>query len=394
MELDRQRLGRNLRNGVAAALLGVAIGFIFWIANSGTQYLLPQLLVSALIGLCIYFVAHSLVRLSNPVLRRLTGWRSRTFLAALFFIAGALGWGLATVLVPLVSGGAWRLNVGGLRWALIFAGGVGATAGLSLYSYQVLRDRLERSIERIHEQESAERELETARAIQKRLLPPTPVDGPGYRVAARNLPARYVAGDFFDLCPGDEGSLGLVVADVAGKGMGASLVMASVKTMVSFVAPGRSPAAILTELNRNLVAELGPREFVALCFVRYQPATGAFELANAGLPDPYVLAAGQAPRLLPAPGPRLPLGMRAELSYQAVAGHLAVGERLLVLSDGLPEAPLADGEPLGYERLEELLTSDGGSPEAWLDALVERLEALSREVRQDDWTALVLERTA
>ncbi len=73
-----------------------------------------------------------------------------------------------------------------------------------------------------------------------------------------------------------------------------------------------------------------------------------------------------------------------------------MGERLLVLSDGLPEAQTAEGEPLGYERLEGLLTFEGGggSPEAWLDSLVERLEGLGDGARQDDWTALVLERTA
>ncbi len=394
MKPDRQHLGTLLRNAVAAVLLGAGIGFIFWLASSSHGALWPQLVVSALVGACIYLVAHLLLRIFRPWIERLTGVRSRLALAALFFISGVGGWCLALVLVPLVSGGHWRFGMGGWGFALSFAGGLGVVLGLSLYSYQVLRDRLEQSIEKIHEQEFAERELETARAIQKRLLPPTPFEGPGYRLAARNLPARYVAGDFYDLCPGDEGSVGLVVADVAGKGMGASLVMASVKTMVSFVAPGRSPAEILTELNRNLAAELGPRDFVALCFVRYEPSTGAFELANAGLPDPYVLAPGRPPRPLPAPGPRLPLGMRSALCYQSLTGRLEAGERLLILSDGLPEAPTAEGEPLGYERLEELLELAEESPERWLDLLVERIEELTGEPRQDDWTALVLERTA
>jgi hypothetical protein len=395
MKPDWQRLGTNIRIAVVAIILGAGIGFIFWLASSSRGPLWPELAVSALVGACIYLVAHLLLRLSRPWIDRLSGVRSRVVLAALFFISGVCGWWLAVLLVPVLSVGHWRFGVSGWGFVLGFDGGLGVVLGLSLYSYEVLRNRLASSIERIHQQEVAERELETARAIQKRLLPPMPVEGPGYRLAARNLPARYVAGDFYDLCPGEEGAVGLVVADVAGKGMGASLVMASVKTMVSFVAPGRSPAEVLTELNRNLAAELGPRDFVALCFVRYHPSTGDFELANAGLPDPYLLAPGgspRSPRALPVPGPRLPLGMRSGLAYESLAGRLELGERLLVLSDGLPEALTAEGEPLGYERLEDLLDLAEESPERWLDLLVERIEALTGEPRQDDWTALVLER--
>jgi serine phosphatase RsbU (regulator of sigma subunit) len=109
---------------------------------------------------------------------------------------------------------------------------------------------------------------------------------------ARNLAAIVVAGDFYDVFTLADGTLGLAVGDVAGKGMGASLVMASVKGMLPLVAAERRPAAALEELNRRLAAQLPERQFVALCLVFFDPGSGRLEIANAGLPDPYVLRAG------------------------------------------------------------------------------------------------------
>ena len=92
------------------------------------------------------------------------------------------------------------------------------------------------------------------------------------------------------------------------------------------------------------------------------------------------------------PGPRFPLGVQRDVAYEMTSGTLAPGERLLLLSDGLPEAPTAAGEPLGYERFEELLARDGlgGNP----DSLFEAVRAATSPTLADDWTVLVLERTA
>lgn len=422
--LKPQPLVTRLRETGASILVGFAIGFVLWLGDEGSD-LSTYLLVCGWIGLAIHWTAGFLCWVGRPLYASLEGLRLRLVLSVLFFVAGSAGFYLGVTTLDLVlratvGGGLSTGDGRGLLLALAFPGVVGLVVGLGFYSYQSLQERLRVSVDRIRAQEYAERELETARAIQRRLLPPAEVSGAGYRIGARNLPALLVAGDFYDILrdlPGvpdaggeaphtaGDGSLGLVVADVSGKGMGASLVTASVKTMISFIAPGRTAAEVLTELNRRLAAELGPREFVALCFLRYQPATGAFELANAGLPDPYVLGAdggggtaGAAPRPLSAPGPRLPLGLRPELAYETVTGRLEPGERLLLLSDGLPEALKDDEAPLGYERFEELLAAwhGGGAllPGPWLDELFGRLEAETREGRDDDWTALLLERDA
>jgi serine phosphatase RsbU (regulator of sigma subunit) len=241
------------------------------------------------------------------------------------------------------------------------------------------------------EQELAERELELARSIQRRLLPPSEIEGTGFRVAARNLPAQYVAGDFYDVFQLPDGSLALVVADVAGKGMGASLIMASVKAMLPLIAAERSVTETLRTLNTKLVDELAQREFVALALVRFDPDRRQVEIANAGLPDPYHLADGAHPLAIEIPGPRLPLGVRPQVPYESVSIPLPVDERLLLLTDGLPEATTEADEPLGYEALAELLDHRATSPVAWIDRLLERLAEVTSPGQQDDITALLLE---
>jgi len=235
----------------------------------------------------------------------------------------------------------------------------------------------------------AARELELAREIQRRLLPPREIRGKRFHTAARNLPAQFVAGDFYDVFELPDGSLALVVADVAGKGMGASLIMASVKAMLPLIAADNSVTETLGILNAKLVEELAPREFVALALARFEPARHQLEIANAGLPDPYHL--GIDTRAVEVPGTRLPLGVRPGVSYDSVVLELAEHERLLMLTDGLPEASIDVGEPLGYEALEALLDHREANPVTWLDRLLERLADVTTEGQQDDITALVLE---
>lgn len=255
----------------------------------------------------------------------------------------------------------------------------------------------QRLLETLREQEFSVKELELARDIQCRLLPPPEVSGRGWRVVARNEPARFVAGDFYDVLRPGDGSIGLVVADVAGKGIGPSLLMASVKAVLPYIAADRDVRETLGELNRRLRRELGRREFVALCLARYEPATGRLEVGNAGLPDPYLLRPGASPRVqaVEVPGERLPLGLREDVDYGSTVLQLEPGDRVLVLSDGLPEAEHEDGGPLGYERFEDRLAqpASGAAVDLWLDGLLERLRQETSPMQQDDWTALVLERT-
>jgi sigma-B regulation protein RsbU (phosphoserine phosphatase) len=255
------------------------------------------------------------------------------------------------------------------------------------------RDLVERlQLEKLVVQELGRRELEMARDVQRRLLPPSEVAGPGWEVAARCLPARVVAGDFFDILRRADGSVDVIVADVAGKGFAASLIMASVKAMLPFVTAENGVAESLVQLNGRLATELGRGEFVALTLARYSPSERKVELSNAGAPDPYLIRPGEPAQPLSAPGPRLPLGVREQVAYASRNLVLADDQSLLLLTDGLPEARDADGEPLGYEVLESMLSEEhsAGSPLSWLSGLFDSVQQRTVRAPEDDWTAAML----
>ena len=325
----------------------------------------------------------------------LRGWLRQTRAPRLarslvYFVAGMASWVLASWIADAIGLVHLRFTLHNIGPYLPIVGAISLLIGLVFYSHGLLQDRLRKSVERLKEAEFAEKELVLARSIQQRILPPPALSGDGFRVAAKNLAARFVAGDFYDFFRLPDGAVGVVVADVAGKGIGASLVMATVKATLPFLAAERSVAETLREANRRLAEQLESREFVALAYLRYEPETGAFALGNAGLPDPYRLRDGAPARALSVSGPRYPLGVRGEVAYEETRGRLDAGERIVFVTDGLPEAPDAGGEPLGYERLEALLPR-AADPDALFGA-VRAAVAASR--LEDDWTALYLERRA
>jgi hypothetical protein len=383
----------HLYSVVLPAAIGLGVGFLLSFGSRPGEGWI-SLVFGLLVGLWVSLIARSLARLLRTRLDPLAGSRRTAAFAALFSVSGAAAWIFSGFLINAVFGLHIPLFASVSLLSIAITVGLAIIIGLAFTSFERMKDRLAESIARLKEAEFAERELELARDLQSRLLPPPEIEGEGYRVAARNLAARVVAGDFYDVFRLADGAVGLTVADVAGKGMAASLIMASAKARLPLLAADRSPAEMLGELNRTLAAELSPREFVALAFVRYDPASGTATLANAGLPDPYLLRRGEPPLPLGVPGPRLPLGVRREIAYEAVEIRLEPGDRLLLLTDGLPEALTAAGEPLGYPALAALLAAGQAAeaPLAWIDALLERVRNATRPALEDDWTALLLER--
>lgn len=384
---------RALRFAILSALLGVGVQFLIFL-DRPVPFGWRLTTYGALLGLSAYAFCHALfVIVVRPMNQRRI--LPRPLVAAIvFFFGGALAWVLITLLARQLGLIHFVFSARDLRVAFAVAGASGLVIGLAFYFFGLLEQRLRESVERLKEAEFAEKELELARSIQQRLLPPGAIEAEGYRVSARNLPARFVAGDFYDVFHLAGGTVGLVVADVSGKGIGAALIMASVKAVVPLVAAEKSAAETLTLLNRKLSAELAPRDFVALCFARYDPADGTLEIANAGLPDPYRLCAGGDAEALSIPGPRLPLGARSDIAYESLTVAVAPGQRVLFLTDGLPEAPDAAGEPMGYEVLGRLIALAAASSADFVDRLLDSVRAASPGALQDDWTVLLLERRA
>jgi len=381
---------RFVRRSVISVFIGLGITFLTTFGVP-IEWRLRVLAYGGLGGFLINAWCHILAHaFSGWLARHAQG--SRLVFAGVYFLGGLLGLVTASVIAVATSLMPFSTIRSFFPLIALSSSTAAVVVGLVFYTFGLMENRLRESVERLKEHEFAEKELQLAREIQQCLLPPQEMEGDGYRLAARNVPALFVAGDFYDVFRLADGALGVVVADVAGKGMASSLVMATVKAILPLIAADRSVEETLAELNRKLVADLGPREFVALAYVRYE-AGGAFTLGNAGLPDPYRLAVGKLPQALSVPGERMPLGARAESRYASLSGRLEPGERLLLLTDGLPEALMASDEPLGYPALERLLeTSDNASPGEFLDGLFRRVREASVPTLQDDLTALVLER--
>jgi len=381
--------GEIARSAAISLVIGVAFFFLIFISRQ-ELWGFRLALYGAVAGLVTYVLSHSLDVVIGDRIRRRHLIPDRLVGVPIYFVAGTLAFALTTVGMQAIGLMPFRLGGHDLRLAFAISGIASIVIGLLFYSFHVMRERLRESVARIKEQEFAEKELELARAIQRRLLPPELLTGEGYVVRARNLAAHIVAGDFYDIFRLPDGALGVVVADVSGKGMGASLIMASVKAVLPLIAAGRTAAETLAELSHKLHGELAPREFVALTYARFEPSTGIVELANAGLPDPYFLREGGTVETVSVPGPRLPLGVRAQVSYESVQFPLQSGERLLLLTDGLPEAPTESGDPLGYEALERHISAAASSPGELLDVLFASVKAASQPNLEDDWTALLL----
>jgi len=376
---------------VLAMALGAGLTWLLSPAFPGAG----GLAFGAFIGLCCYLSSILAERLLHEPLSRLPAARAALVRGVVFSLAGVVGFILGQTLGrPLFLGAPLRLPDlrGGLGVALGISAGFSALVGLPITAYELLKRRLAESIARLKEAEYAEKELELARAIQQRLLPPATLDGPGFAVAARCIPARHVGGDFYDVFHMEDGRLGLAVADVAGKGIGAALIMATAKAVVPLLATSADPAATLAALNAKLKKELGPREFVALAFAVFDAATGELRLSNAGLPDPYLLRSGESPRALSCPGPRIPLGLRGEVPRETLRVDLAPSDRVVFFSDGLPEAPRPSGEPLGYGALEGLLDLPEVPPGEAVELLLSRVAAAAGASPEDDATVLLLER--
>ena len=394
--MPTRRAGPESRNLLVYFLLSIGIGVLISVLVSGGDLSFQTFAVGAFVGAVVFPCSYLFGALIEPWCQRFP----KGLASALLAVAYALGGTVGSVLGLAVG----RTLILGVPFALPSASGLGIipiiTAILALAvalparAYEALKARLSDSIERLKAAEYAEKELELARAIQQRLLPPASLTGAGFAVAARNIPAHHVGGDFYDVFRLEDGKLGLAVADVAGKGMGAALIMATAKAVVPLLAAGRGPAEALAALNAKLRRELSRREFVALAYGIYDAASGVLTLANAGLPEPYLLRPGAPPRPLASAGPRFPLGVKANVAYENLSVTLAPKDRVLFLSDGLPEAPGANGEPLGYAALEALLDlSAARSADEAAELVLSRVTAAASGPLDDDATVLLLERT-
>lgn len=261
---------------------------------------------------------------------------------------------------------------------------------------QVLAEHIAIAVQnaRLFQRERAEKqhlywEQQEAAAIQKALFPKASPLISGLEVEGCCLTARAVGGDWFDYIPLANGRWAFVLADVAGKGMAAALLMTSSRGILRSLAETTpEPAALLTRLNRILNSDLPPEKFVTMLYAVYDPAEHSIAFANAGHPWP-VLADDDGPRFLKeASG--LPLGI-TDCTYYQVTVQLHERARVIFYTDGITEAENENREEFGAERVRELAARTEVSADSIIDAMCSFAHC---RPLVDDATLIVLKRKA
>ncbi len=247
------------------------------------------------------------------------------------------------------------------------------------------------------EKERLEEELRIAREIQMSLLPGKTLSTvPGIRVAALCIPATEVGGDYYDVLPLSDTRMGVLVADVSGKGTSAALYMAELKGLVlSLVRIYDSPARLLVEANHILAESMDSRTFVTMNYAVVDTAERSMSFARAGHnPLIHLEAASGKTRVLTPPGLGLGLdkGERFEQILEEVEVPLAPGDFFLFFTDGLSEAMNEEAELFGEVRLRRILEeSEGLSSEALRGRILEEVERfVGNAAPHDDLTMVVL----
>ncbi|HYS26654.1 MAG TPA: SpoIIE family protein phosphatase [Vicinamibacterales bacterium] len=264
------------------------------------------------------------------------------------------------------------------------------------------------------EKERLEQELRIARQIQMSLLPQGPLTMDGLSVTAHCEPAREVGGDYYDYLPLGDRRVGILIADVAGKGTSAALYMAELKgLMLSLSQLHSSPRELLITANRIIAQHLDARSFITMTYAVVDPCARTLTYARAGhcpliyLPGPGGRGQGaggsgwqelggrrvqvQIPDGLVL-GLKIDSGERFNSLLEEVTLPLGVGDVVLLFTDGVTDAMNADGDPFGEERLAALVAEHGDLP------FEELRERILRDIRafvgdtglQDDLTFVLL----
>ena len=234
-------------------------------------------------------------------------------------------------------------------------------------------------------------ELAAAREIQRNLLPTTLPAAPGLHVAAFWEPAGDVGGDFYDGAPLGDSSAWLCIGDVAGKGISAALLMASVQSMVRSSARVQlDPAALCASVNRELCTQMTSGRFVTFFYCVYDATTRRLVYTNAGHNPPFLVRGGEVTARLSRGGPVL--GVFPQSQFDSGELQLEDGDRLVLFTDGITEARSASGNEFGEERLERVVAA---APQASARALSDRILSAARSFRggafEDDATLIVME---
>jgi phosphoserine phosphatase RsbU/P len=241
----------------------------------------------------------------------------------------------------------------------------------------------------LHQQEQ-EQEIAEAKAIQEKLLPREIPQMPGYAIASAWQSARLVGGDYFDILPLDEKSLGICIADVVGKGMPAALLMSNLQAAVRGLSSATfAPDLFCSRLNSLMYRNTASDRFITFFYAQLDGPGRRLAYVNAGHNAPFVMHSDGTHERLREGG--TVLGVFDTQSYDLGLAQLRAGDRVLLFTDGITEARNSGGEEFGEARLLQLLNDHRASSADELQAnILEVVAEFSGHHWQDDATLLVL----
>jgi sigma-B regulation protein RsbU (phosphoserine phosphatase) len=235
-----------------------------------------------------------------------------------------------------------------------------------------------------------EHQVVETRSIQQGLLPVSIPQQPGYEIAGAWQPAQTVGGDYYDVLALDAATLGLCIADVAGKGLPAAMLMSNLQAGVRGLAStSLPPDALCTRLNSLVCQNTGGERFITFFYARLDGPGRRLTYTNAGHNAPVLLHRDGSYERLEAGGGVL--GVLRDQKYAVGAARLAPGDRVVFFTDGVTESCDAAGKEFGETRLLQLLQEQSTASASRLqEHILASVNKFTRGHWQDDATLLVL----
>ena len=250
-----------------------------------------------------------------------------------------------------------------------------------------------------NEKKRLDHDLQIAREIQRILLPAESPTINGFEIHGLNIPASQVSGDYFDYITIDEDRLGVAIADVSGKGVPASLIMAICRSVLRSQAPeNSSPSEVLKKVNRQLYPDIKEDMFISMAYLVLNHVNATVILSRAGHDAPllYRAATGELSAIKP---PGLVLGIDSGSVFDRISNDIAVplerDDCLVLYTDGVTEALDGNGDEFGLERtMNSVRASAANGAPAIVNRLIEDLRSFVGATPQnDDITLIAIRKT-
>lgn len=248
------------------------------------------------------------------------------------------------------------------------------------------------------EKKQLDQDLQVAYEIQRILLPASAPDIQGYQIAGINIPARQVSGDYYDYVNVDAGHCGIAIADVSGKGVPASLIMATCRSVLRSQAAGQCSAAeVLHRVNEQMFPDIKEDMFISMAYAILEKESSRITLARAGHDAPLHYSAGnrKITRINP---PGMAIGIDSGSVFNRITGDFTLSlepdDCLIMYTDGVTEALDDEGDEFGMDRLmQSILASAADGAAGIITRLTDDLRAfIGAQPQHDDVTLIVIRR--